>query len=145
MKTLFNTSFFSNLWMKNKEFHSYPLNSKRMGKNWNHNKEWLHWPYQVHVLIVSLWIKALNFLFIPYTIISCHLLSWYNEFYEWVELKLHQPIHPFFEIVVFLKDSSDFFWELLLLNHLKLINSNVRGYWVFIQKHFIPLFEIKAM
>ena len=96
-------------------------------------------------MIVSLWIKLLNFLSFLTFIISCHLLSRNNEFFEWVKLKLHQTIHPFLRLMCFSKILLISFWESLLSNHLIKIYSNVRGYWVFIQKHFISFFEIKTM
>ena len=68
-------------------------------------------------------------------------MSSLNE-WNWNSIKL---FIPFWHCCVFQRFFWFLFWEsLLLLNHLKLIYSNVRGYWVFIQKHFIPLFEIKA-
>ena len=47
-------------------------------------------------------------------IISYHLLTRSNEFFEWVELKPHQTIQSLYEIIVFLKDSSDFFLRIII-------------------------------
>ena len=146
MKTLFNTSFFSNLWMENKEFHSYPLNSKEWERieittknDYMDLNKFMFWLFLCELKLLT------SFSFLTLTL-SYSLLTRSNEFFEWVELKLHQIIHPFFDIIVFSKIFLISFWEsLLLLIHLKMIYSNVRDYWVFIQKHFIPLFEVKAM
>ena len=91
--------------------------------------------------------KSLELLFhslhLSFLIVCCpEAMNSLNE-WNWNLIKL---FIPFFDIIVFSKIFLISFWEsLLLLIHLKMIYSNVRDYWVFIQKHFIPLFEVKAM